>query len=321
MNYLITGGCGFIGSNFILNCLASGNNIKIVDKMTYAGNVEFLKSIALNKKCNFVKGDIKDKALMKSILMSFRPDVIVNFAAESHVDNSIDSPDVFIETNIVGTFNLLQVTREYFEKVNLDMIFLHVSTDEVYGSLGDEGYFTEDTPYDPRSPYSASKAASDHLVKAFYHTYGLPIKVTNCSNNYGKWQNDEKLIPKIILNPLQKKEIPIYGDGKNIRDWIHVEDHCKAIQKVIHKGKMGETYNIGGNCEVTNVQLVNKIKKLMKYSGPSLKKYVVDRKGHDYRYAIDNTKIKSLGWEPEIKLNEGLLDTILWYQKRYSVKN
>lgn len=285
--------------------------------MTYAGNIDFLKSIAQVRRASMVTTNICEEASIKNLLHGFRPNVIVHFAAESHVDNSINSPDEFIKTNINGTFNLLKLALDYYQNISKDILFLHVSTDEVYGELGDTGKFKETTRYDPRSPYSASKAASDHLVMAFYHTYGLPIKMTNCSNNYGPWQHKEKLIPKVINNILERKPIPVYGRGQNIRDWLYVEDHCKAIELVIQKGTIGESYNIGGDCEISNINLVKEILKNMEYSGPDLIEYVEDRAGHDFRYAIDHSKItKELGWNPLYSFKEGITKTIKWYKEK-----
>ena len=325
MKILLTGGSGFIGSNFILNYI-DYHEILNYDKITYAGSNNNLESISNNKNYTFQKGDIKDFDLLYSTIFKFNPDFVINFAAESHVDRSIDGPKDFIETNILGTYELLNSSLKYFKSLNQDKqsIFrlLHISTDEVYGSLGKKGKFLEKTSYNPSSPYSASKAASDHLVKAWYHTYGLPILITNCSNNYGPYQYPEKLIPLIITNCLLNKELPIYGDGLNIRDWIYVNDHCSGIFEVLKKGKIGETYNIGGNQELTNIFLVQKICDILDEIKPSKKVktyrdlivFVKDRPGHDFRYAIDSTKIKNeLGFTPKETIDKGLRKTIKWY--------
>ena len=325
MKILLTGGSGFIGSNFILNYI-DYHEILNYDKITYAGSNNNLESISNNKNYTFQKGDIKDFDLLYSTIFKFNPDFVINFAAESHVDRSIDGPKDFIETNILGTYELLNSSLKYFKSLNQDKqsIFrlLHISTDEVYGSLGKKGKFLEKTSYNPSSPYSASKAASDHLVKAWYHTYGLPILITNCSNNYGPYQYPEKLIPLIITNCLLNKELPIYGDGLNIRDWLYVNDHCSGIFEVLKKGKIGETYNIGGNQELTNIFLVQKICDILDEIKPSKKVktyrdlivFVKDRPGHDFRYAIDSTKIKNeLGFTPKETIDKGLRKTIKWY--------
>lgn len=325
--FLVTGGAGFIGSNFIRQTLALGG-IRIInlDKLTYAGNLESLSSVIDNPDHIFVHGSIGDRVLVKRLLSEYRPDAIVNMAAESHVDRSIDGPADFIHTNIVGTFELLEAVREYWCELvgdeKKEFRFLHVSTDEVYGSLGPEGYFTEDSPYAPNSPYSASKAASDHLVRAYCHTYGLPVLTTNCSNNYGPSQFPEKLIPLMILNALKGKPLPVYGDGKNVRDWLYVGDHCRAIHTVLKKGQPGEVYNIGGNNEKTNLQVVHAICDLLdeqspRQDGSSYRDqitFVKDRPGHDRRYAIDAGKIKrELGWVPGETFETGLRETIKWY--------
>jgi dTDP-glucose 4,6-dehydratase len=323
---LVTGGAGFIGSNFVHMALAQGKKIINLDDLTYAGNLESLKKIEHHSNYIFVKGDIGDSSLVEKILAEYHPDAVVNFAAESHVDRSIEGPAAFIQTNIVGTFSLLEAVKKYWiampvgHKTNFR--FLHVSTDEVFGSLGSEGYFTEETPYAPNSPYSASKASSDHLVRAYYHTYGLPVLTTNCSNNYGPYQFPEKLIPLMILNALSKQSLPVYGDGLNVRDWLYVEDHCKAILSVLEKGRIGETYNIGGHNEKSNLEIVHTICDLLdkeqpRHDGLSYREqvtFVKDRPGHDRRYAIDATKIKKeLGWIPTETFESGIKKTIHWY--------
>lgn len=326
MKILVTGGAGFIGSNFVLTAVSDGHEIINVDALTYAGNVESLKSISDNPRHHFIHGDIADKAGIMALLDHHQPDAIVNFAAESHVDRSIDGPAAFIQTNVVGTLNLLECTRDYWralENTKQDRFrFLHVSTDEVYGSLGETGAFTEQTPFAPNSPYSASKAASDHLVRAFHHTYGLPTVTTNCSNNYGPHQFPEKLIPLVIQKALSGSPLPIYGDGKNIRDWLYVADHCSAIMKVLESGRIGETYNVGGDAERENIAVVKAICSVLDTERPRTdgKSYaeqmtfVKDRPGHDRRYAIDASKIKNeLGWHPTMDFEQGIERTIHWY--------
>ncbi len=325
MKILVTGGAGFIGSNFIINNI-SNNTILNYDKLTYAGNLSNLKSIEKNKNYHFVKGCITDSKKINSVISDFCPDTIINFAAESHVDRSIDGPKEFIQTNVMGTFTLLSSSLLYFKELNdsksQKFRFLHISTDEVYGSLGDTGKFKELTPYDPSSPYSASKASSDHLVKAWHHTYGLPILITNCSNNYGPYQFPEKLIPLMIINCLEHKPLPIYGKGENIRDWIYVNDHCKGIMEVLKNGKVGDTYNLGGNQEMNNINMVKEICSILDKLVPSQKlksykdliSFVKDRPGHDFRYAIDSTKVeKELNFYPSETLKTGLEKTIMWY--------
>jgi len=311
MKLLITGGAGFIGSNFIHHWLDKYPDDEIVnlDCLTYAGNLENLREIENKKNYKFIKADIADKEI-RNIITKEKPDIIVNFAAESHVDRSILEPDKFIKTNIVGTYNLLEAARE-----NGNIRFHHVSTDEVFGSLEkDEPAFNEDTPYAPRSPYSASKAASDHLVQAFFHTFNLPTTISNCSNNYGPFQFPEKLIPLFITNLMEGKKVPLYGDGENVRDWLFVKDHCRAIELIIKKGKIGEMYCIGGDCEKTNKEITFKILELME-KDKGMIDFVADRKGHDRRYAIDFSKIKrELGWHPQVSFEEGLEKTINWYK-------
>ena len=325
---LVTGGAGFIGSNFILRWLAT-ENLPVVnlDKLTYAGNLRNLEKIAGDPRYSFIHGDICDRALVFDLLKTRQPRAIVNFAAESHVDRSIHGPDDFVRTNVNGTFSLLEETRAHWAQLpdepKAAFRFLHVSTDEVYGSLApnDPG-FNETTAYSPNSPYSASKAASDHLVRAYHHTYGLPTLTTNCSNNYGPYQFPEKLIPLVILHALKGKPIPVYGDGKNVRDWLYVEDHCDAIQSVIARGKVGETYNIGGNNEKQNLEIVQTICAILDELRPNdpvvphqkLITYVQDRPGHDRRYAIDARKIhEELGWRPRETFETGIRKTIEWY--------
>ena len=307
---LVTGGAGFIGSNFVRYMLNKHQDYKIVnlDLLTYAGNIKSLDDIKDNPNYLFVKGDITDNKLVDKIVSDNKIDVIINFAAESHVDRSITNPDIFIKTNVLGTQNLLEVAKKYkIEK------FFQISTDEVYGSLGKTGFFTEKTPLSPNSPYSASKASADLLVMAYHHTFGLNVNITRCSNNYGPYQFPEKLIPLFITNALDDKQVPLYGDGLNVRDWLFVEDHCSAIDTVLHKGKNGEIYNIGGNNEKTNKYITDTILKYLGKDG-SLIKYVTDRLGHDRRYAIDATKIKEeLGWQPQYKFEQAIEKTIKWY--------
>ncbi|KZE97133.1 dTDP-glucose 4,6-dehydratase 2 [Geobacillus stearothermophilus] len=310
MNLLVTGGAGFIGSNFVRYMLNKYPEYKIVnyDLLTYAGNLENLKDIQENPRYVFVRGDIRNYQLVDYIVKSHHIDVIVNFAAESHVDRSISDPSVFVKTNVLGTQVLLDVA-----KANSIQKYVQISTDEVYGSLGDTGYFTEETPLAPNSPYSASKASADLLVRAYHETYGLNVNITRCSNNYGPYHFPEKLIPLMITNALEGKELPIYGDGQNIRDWLHVKDHCAAIDLVIHKGKPGEVYNIGGHNERTNNEIVHLIVEKLGVS-KSLIKYVSDRPGHDRRYAIDPAKIMiELGWKPQYTFDKGIEETIQWY--------
>jgi dTDP-glucose 4,6-dehydratase len=325
MKILVTGGAGFIGSNFILNYL-SNNIILNYDKLTYAGNLNNLISIQSNINYSFVNGDIKNEKSVNKAIEAFKPDAIINFAAESHVDRSIKGPQDFIETNILGTFILLKSTLAYYQSLSNDkkekFRFLHISTDEVYGSLDKTKKFKETTAYNPSSPYSASKASSDHLVKAWYYTYGLPILITNCSNNYGPYQFPEKLIPLIITNCLEHKSLPVYGKGDNIRDWIYVDDHCRGINEVLNKGKIGQTYNLGGNQERKNIDIVKSICLIMDKLLPSQKinsyisliSFVKDRPGHDFRYAIDSTKAESeIGFRPNETLQSGLKKTVDWY--------
>jgi dTDP-glucose 4,6-dehydratase len=323
---LVTGGAGFIGANFVLQAVADGLRVINLDKLTYAGNPDTLAALTGNPQHVFVHGDIGDRALVTRLLNEHRPAAIVNFAAESHVDRSIDGPAEFVQTNVVGTLGLLEGARDYWrslEGTERDGFrFLHVSTDEVYGSLGAEGKFTEQTAYAPNSPYSASKAASDHLVRAFQHTYGLPTLTTNCSNNYGPYQFPEKLIPLIIQKALAGEPLPVYGDGRNIRDWLFVGDHCSAIRRVLDAGRVGETYNVGGNAERENIEVVKVICSLLDARRPltdgrpreSLITYVKDRPGHDRRYAIDSSKLQDeLGWRPSQTFETGIAQTVDWY--------
>jgi dTDP-glucose 4,6-dehydratase len=323
---LVTGGAGFIGANFVLQAIADGLHVVNLDKLTYAGNPDTLASLRDNPRHVFVHGDIGDRALVARLLAEHQPTAIVNFAAESHVDRSIDGPAEFVQTNVVGTLALLECARDYWRGLEGDngngFRFLHVSTDEVYGSLGSEGKFTEQTAYAPNSPYSASKAASDHLVRAFHHTYGLPVVTTNCSNNYGPYQFPEKLIPLIIQKALAGEPLPVYGDGLNIRDWLFVGDHCSAIKRVLEGGRVGETYNVGGNAERENIAVVKAICFLLDQRHPlddgrareSLITYVRDRPGHDRRYAIDSSKLQNeLGWRPSQTFETGIEETVDWY--------
>jgi dTDP-glucose 4,6-dehydratase len=326
-NILVTGGLGFIGSNFIRLLLKSEEFETIInfDKQTYAGNPENLRDVEKNESYKFIKADICDGEKVSEALDEFQIDAIVNFAAESHVDRSIDGPEPFVQTNVVGTLRLLEAFKAYYNTQSEDrkssLRFLHVSTDEVYGSLKPEDpAFSETTPYAPNSPYSASKASADHLVRAYHHTFGLPVLTTNCSNNYGPYQFPEKLIPLMILNACEGKNLPIYGDGSNIRDWLHVEDHCSGILSVLQKGRVGETYCIGGASEKTNMEVVDTLCGILDRCHPSgaphdqLKTFVTDRPGHDHRYAIDFSKIKSeLGWEPSYSFEEGMEQTVEWY--------
>lgn len=321
---LVTGGAGFIGSNFVIYMSAKHPDYKIInlDKLTYAGNLENLKSVEGKKNHLFVQGDICDRETVEKIFREHRVDCVVNFAAESHVDRSIRDPEVFVKTNILGTVNLLNTARKFWETdkgYGEGKKFIQVSTDEVYGSLGETGYFTETTPLDPHSPYSASKASADLMVKSYHDTYGMPVNITRCSNNYGPYQFPEKLIPLMINNALKKKPLPVYGDGMNIRDWLYVEDHCQAIEMVMHKGRAGEVYNIGGHNERPNIVIVKTIINYLREKvDPSITEelitYVEDRKGHDRRYGIDPAKIKEeLGWYPETSFETGIVKTINWY--------
>ena len=326
--WLVTGGAGFIGGNFVLEAVARGVKVVNLDALTYAGNRDTLAALDGDGNHVFVHGDIGDRALVAQLLAEHRPDAVVNFAAESHVDRSIDGPAAFIQTNVVGTLALLEAVRDHWKSLDGDakdaFRFLHVSTDEVYGSLGETGLFTEATPYAPNSPYSASKAASDHLVRAFHHTYGLPVLTTNCSNNYGPYHFPEKLIPLVILNALAGKPLPVYGNGQQVRDWLFVDDHARALLKVVSAGEVGQTYNIGGHNEQKNIDVVRGICQLLEELAPQkpagvaqfadLITFVTDRPGHDQRYAIDASKIeRELGWVPEETFASGLRKTVQWY--------
>lgn len=334
---LVTGGAGFIGSNFIEYILSNDDEIQIIniDKLTYAGDLKNVNEVSKNKNYTFIENDICDRALLEKLFKDFDFDGVFHFAAESHVDNSIANPDAFIKTNVFGTFTLLDVARNHWmngphliKKGCENNRFLHVSTDEVYGSLGKEGLFTEKTPYAPNSPYSASKASSDFIVRSYFHTYGMNVVTTNCSNNYGPKQHNEKLIPTIIRKALSEQDIPIYGDGTNVRDWLYVLDHCKGIDMVFKKGISGETYNIGGRNERNNNYIASKICELLdeiqprenKQSYKELITYVKDRPGHDLRYAIDASKIENeLGWKANENFESGIKKTIEWYINKYSV--
>jgi dTDP-glucose 4,6-dehydratase len=331
---LITGGAGFIGSNFIPYFLEKHQEINIVnlDLVTYAGDLSNLKEVENSDKYIFVKGDICDRVLLEQLFSKYNFLSVIHFAAESHVDNSIKNPDTFVKTNVFGTFNLIDIAKNYwmeapfkFKKGFENTRFHHISTDEVYGSLGDIGLFTEATPYAPNSPYSASKASSDFLVRSYFHTYGLNVVTTNCSNNYGPKQHDEKLIPTIIRKAVNGENIPIYGDGKNIRDWLFVLDHCRGIEIVYRNGRLGETYNIGGKNERNNLNIANTICNILDEEKPKVKSYkeqisfVKDRPGHDFRYAIDATKIEEeLSWEAQENFESGIRKTIKWYLEKYN---
>ena len=325
---LVTGGCGFIGTNFIRYLFEktefSGKIINL-DKLTYAGNPKNLEGLAERYgagRYRFLRGDIGDAALVEKILREEEVDTIVHFAAESHVDRSIRGPEEFVRTNVLGTFTLLEAARKVWES-STGKVFHHVSTDEVFGSLGQVGFFTEGSPYDPRSPYSASKASSDHLVRAYFHTYHLPVMVSNCSNNYGPYQFPEKMIPLMVLNALEGKPLPVYGEGTNVRDWLHVEDHCSALWAILNRGRLGETYAVGGRSETSNLRLVESLCDILERRAPesrpqkgfrSLITFVKDRPGHDQRYAIDCRKIEEeLGWKRSFTLAQGLEETLLWY--------
>ena len=333
MTILVTGGAGFIGSNFVLDWLAQSTEVVVnLDILTYAGNLENLSSLENDPRHVFVKGDIGDSRLITELLNAHKPRAVINFAAESHVDRSIHGPEDFIQTNVVGTFHLLESVRAFWTKldgkVKSDFRFLHVSTDEVYGTLGaNDPAFTEATAYAPNSPYSASKAASDHLVRAYHHTYGLPVLTTNCSNNYGPYHFPEKLIPLCLLNAMAGKPLPIYGDGQQVRDWLFVKDHCSAIRRVLEDGKCGETYNVGGWNEKANLEVVNILCEILDELKPRLDgisyktqiTFVKDRPGHDRRYAIDASKIeRELGWKPQETFETGIRKTVAWYLDHHS---
>jgi dTDP-glucose 4,6-dehydratase len=322
MKFLITGGAGFIGSAVVRLAIGRGHQVVNVDALTYAACLDNVAPVAGSPLYAFERADIRDRATLDQIFDQYQPDAVMHLAAESHVDRSIDGPGDFIETNIAGTFNMLEAARAYWTRRGKpeDFRFHHISTDEVFGSLGETGKFKEDTPYDPRSPYSASKAASDHLVRAWHETYGLPIVLTNCSNNYGLFQFPEKLIPVVILNALARKPIPVYGKGENVRDWLYVKDHADALLTVLERGEVGRGYNIGGENEVTNIDLVRMICRLLDAARPEggpherLITFVTDRPGHDRRYAIDSTRIREeLGWRPSVTLEQGLERTVQWY--------
>jgi len=323
MKILITGGCGFIGSNYVMKqVIRNHHTVLNLDKLTYAGNIENLSNIIHDPNYSFVHGDICDIESVSNTINQFQPDAIVHFAAESHVDRSIDEPMAFVNTNVIGTATMLKVALQYWKEKNNNFRFLHISTDEVFGSLEKDKFFTEETPYNPSSPYSASKASSDHLVRAWHQTYGLPTIIINCSNNYGPYQFPEKLIPLMITNCLDEKSLPVYGEGLNVRDWLYVEDHCDAIDTVLQNGQIGETYNIGGNNEMRNINIVNTICTILdelrprneKESYTELISYVTDRPGHDFRYAINTSKIKNqLEWKPKETFETGIRKTIQWY--------
>jgi dTDP-glucose 4,6-dehydratase len=324
---LVTGGAGFIGSAVARYLIGeTEHQVLVLDKLTYAGNLDSLQPIANNPRYRFVQADILDAPKMREVFASFRPDIVMHLAAESHVDRSIDGPGEFIQTNVVGTYTLLQAALVHWQSLSAadkdTFRFHHISTDEVFGSLGSEGYFTESTAYDPRSPYSASKAASDHLVRAWHHTFGVPTVVSNCSNNYGPYHFPEKLIPLVILNALEGKPLPVYGDGSNVRDWLYVDDHARALALIALNGRVGESYNVGGHNEKTNLEVVQGICGILDEIAPderigsrhSLITFVRDRPGHDQRYAIDPTKIgRELGWEPQETFETGLAKTVRWY--------
>lgn len=313
-NILVTGAAGFIGANFAEFFVNKHPeyNIIVLDKLTYAGNLDNLKKV--EDKITFVKGDICEYEFIKELFEKYQIDGVIHFAAESHVDNSIKNPFIFTHTNVIGTHTLLEVAKQVWGEGSSNK-FVHISTDEVYGTLGEEGYFTENTPINPNSPYSASKASSDLIARAYFETFKMNVSITNCSNNYGPYQHNEKLIPHMIKLAINNKKLPVYGNGKNIRDWLYVEDHCEAIDSVFHKGKAGERYNIGGHNEKRNIDIVKLILKHLNKS-EDLIGFVEDRKGHDYRYAIDPTKIKNeLGWEPKTKFEDGIIKTIDWYLK------
>jgi dTDP-glucose 4,6-dehydratase len=325
--FLVTGGAGFIGSALVRHLIAqTDHHVTVVDKLTYAGDLGSLAAVREDARFTFVRADIADAAKMRELFAQSRPDVVMHLAAESHVDRSIDGPGEFIQTNVVGTFTLLQAALDYWRKLPAAAAegfkFQHISTDEVFGSLGPEGLFREDTPYQPNSPYSASKAASDHLVRAWHHTYGLPTLLSNCSNNYGPYHFPEKLIPLIILNALEGKPLPVYGTGENVRDWLYVGDHVRALTLIAEKGVVGECYNVGGNSEKTNIAVVREVCRLMDELAPhatigpraDLITFVTDRPGHDARYAIDASKIRrELGWQPSETFETGLRKTVEWY--------
>lgn len=331
MRILVTGGAGFIGSNLIhyLHDQHPNSDILNLDKLTYASDLSRLESIRKTNRYTFKKVDLVDREAVRKIISKFKPEGVYHLAAESHVDNSITGPEPFVLSNVVGTFNLLEECKQHWEQEGealSDFRFLHVSTDEVYGTLGDEGYFSEETPYAPNSPYSATKASSDFLVRAYHHTYGMNVVTTNCSNNFGRFQHDEKLIPTVIQNAMDHNTIPVYGKGENVRDWLYVQDHCRALDLAFREGEAGETYTIGGENEWKNIDLVHTICDILNQEvgeGPegdykNLIEFVTDRPGHDYRYAIDASKIKAeLGWQPSQNFKAKLLETVQWYIQRY----
>ncbi len=324
MRFIVTGGAGFIGSALTRLLIADGHSVLVIDKLTYAGHMSSLRDVAKSPAFSFLQADVCDSDAMEKALSDFQPHALFHLAAESHVDRSITGAGVFIETNIVGTYRMLQATRAYWERLNASdksaFRFLHVSTDEVYGSLGSRGLFVESTPFDPRSPYSASKASADHLVKAWGHTYGLPVLISNCSNNYGPYQLPEKLIPLMILNGLEGRNLPVYGAGSNVRDWLRVDDHARALILIVAEGRAGETYNVGGRNERNNLDVVVRICDLLDELAPGgasrrqLIVHVDDRPGHDQRYAIDASKIETeLGWKASMDFDQGLRETVRWY--------
>lgn len=322
MKILVTGGAGFIGSAVVRRAISDGHDVVNIDVLTYAACLENVASVAESERYAFEQVDIRDRAALDTVFSKHQPDAVMHLAAESHVDRSIDGPGTFIETNVMGTFQMLEAARSFWiEQGKPDTFrFHHISTDEVFGSLGEEGQFTEDTPYDPRSPYSASKASSDHLVRAWAETYGLPVVLTNCSNNYGPYHFPEKLVPVVILNALHGRAIPVYGQGVNVRDWLYVEDHAVALLKVVQNGELGRSYNIGGENEARNIDIVNTICALMDEMHPEgaphadLIEYVADRPGHDLRYAIDPTRMQTeMHWRPSVTLEQGLRKTVRWY--------
>ncbi|MFS4436730.1 dTDP-glucose 4,6-dehydratase [Paracoccaceae bacterium GXU_MW_L88] len=322
MRLIVTGGAGFIGSAVVRQAVARGDEVLNLDALTYAANLDNVASVSDAPNYQFAQVDIRDRAALDEVFITFKPDAVMNLAAESHVDRSIDGPAAFIETNITGTYTLLEAARAYWTEAGKpgNFRFHHISTDEVFGTLGEEGQFTEDTPYAPNSPYSASKAASDHLVRAWHETYGLPVILTNCSNNYGPFHFPEKLIPVVILNALHGREIPVYGKGENVRDWLYVEDHADALLTVLDKGEVGRSYNIGGENEAKNIELVRMICAILDNLRPDgaphdrLITFVADRPGHDLRYAIDPTRMRNeLNWRPSVTLEEGLRKTVEWY--------
>ncbi|MCC5610846.1 dTDP-glucose 4,6-dehydratase [Nostoc sp. CHAB 5834] len=332
MKIFVTGGCGFIGSALVRHLINDGKpTVFNIDSLTYAGNISSVDSVSDSARYQFVKADICDTVQVKAFLHQFRPDVITHLAAESHVDRSIDEPAAFIQTNLVGTFSMLTAALDYWRSLSEEkkekFRFHHISTDEVFGALGDDGLFTEETPYDPRSPYSASKAGSDHLVRAWYHTYGLPVVITNCSNNYGPYHFPEKLIPLVIIKCLAGEPLPVYGTGSNVRDWLYVDDHVRALQTVFERGAVGNSYMVGGNSERTNLEVVHVICDTLDRIRPRTDnlsyreqiKFVVDRPGHDFRYAIDATKLQTeLNWEPLESFESGIEKTIIWYLENRS---